>query len=202
MNLDLLKHAKEYIEKLLKRMESKVLKSSDNNVNVKFDLASLGEDQEVALTYINYNILHEHSLLDEFLDFGNTTVVQYLNGYWDVDGDYYTEGWDNKIYKSDIKINNQNFYMAYTPTGKNTIKIKQITPGTHETNSKGDITLLSYSKSDPSPIVTRIKYSYGGNPIFYHTNMSINDFIWDINNNKHHFQFVKESKLIVSVIQF
>ena len=87
--------------------------------------------------------------------------------------------------------------MAYTPAGKNTIKIKQITPGTHETNSKGDITLLSYGKSDPSPIVTRIKYSYKGNPIFYNTNMSINDFIWDVNNNKHHFQFVKESKLAV-----
>ena len=73
-----------YIEKLLERMKSKVLKSSDNNVNVKFDLASLGEDQEVALTYINYNILHEHSLLDEFLDFENTTVVQYFNGYWNI----------------------------------------------------------------------------------------------------------------------
>ena len=87
--------------------------------------------------------------------------------------------------------------MAYTPTGKNTIKIKQITPGTHETNNKGDITLLSQGKQDPSPIVTRIKYSYGGNPIFFNTNMSINDFIWDVNNNKHHFQFVKESKLAI-----
>ena len=191
-----LKYSK-YIEKLLERMKSKVLKSSDNNVNVKFDLASLGEDQEVALTYINYNILHEHSLLDEFLDFGNTTVVQYLNGYWNVDRDCYTEGWDNKIYKSDIKIHDQKFYMAYAPSGKNTIKIKQITPGTHETNNKGDITLLTQGKQDPSPIVTRIKYSYDGNPIFYHTNMSINDFIWDVNNNKHHFQFVKESKLAI-----
>ena len=27
--------------------------------------------------------------------------------------------------------------------------------------------------------------------------MSINDFIWDVNNNKHHFQFVKESKLAI-----
>ena len=186
-----------YIEKLLERMKSKVLKSSDNNVNVKFDLASLGEDQEVALTYINYNILHEHSLLDEFLDFENTTVVQYLNGYWNVDGKCYTEGWDNKIYKSDIEINDQKFYMAYTPTGKNTIKIKQITPATHETNDKGDITLLADSIYDPSPTVTRIKYSYAGNPIFFNTNMSINDFIWDVNNNKHHFQFVKESKLAV-----
>lgn len=186
-----------YIEKLLKIMESKVLKSSDNNVNVKFDLASLGEDQEVALTYINYNILHEHSLLDEFLDFGNTTVVQYLNGYWNVDGNCYTEGWDNKIYKSDIKINDQKFYMAYTPAGKNTIKIKQITPATHQTNDKGDIALLTRSIYDPSPIVTRIKYEYNGNPIFYNTNMSINDFIWDVNNNKHHFQFVKESKLAI-----
>lgn len=186
-----------YIEKLLKRMESKVLKSSDNNVNVKFDLASLGEDKEVALTYINYNILHEHSLLDEFLDFENTTIVRYLNGYWNIDEDCYTEGWDNKIYKSDIKINDQKFYMAYTPTGKNTIKIKQITPATHETNNKGDITLLSNSIYDPSPIVTRIKYSYYGNPIFFNTNMSINDFIWDVNNNKHHFQFVKESKLAI-----
>ena len=186
-----------YIEKLLERMGSKVLKSSDNNVKVKFDLASLGEDQEVALTYINYNILHEHSLLDEFLDFENTTVVQYLNGYWNVDGNCYTEGWDNKIYKSDIEINDQKFYMAYTPTGKNTIKIKQIAPATHKTNAEGDIALLARNMSIPSPIVTRIKYSGVKNPIFFNTSMSINDFIWDINNNKHHFQFVKESKLAV-----
>ena len=51
--------------------------------------------------------------------------------------------------------------------------------------------------SIPSPIVTRIKYSGVRNPIFHNTSMSINDFIWDVNNNKHHFQFVKESKLAV-----
>ena len=40
-----------------------------------------------------------------------------------------------------------------------------------------------------------MKYYSNRGPIFYGTSMSIDDFVWDPSNKKHHFQFIKENSL-------
>lgn len=184
-----------YLSLLLDKMKSE-LKETDNNVNLEFDLTLLGKDEEVAITYITYNMLHEHALVDNFLDFGNAKIAQFLNGYYNTDTKEYIETWSNNLYRIDQEVQESKFYMAYQD--KNSIiKFKQVGSSSHETDNFGHIIYKQDSQYLPSISTSNIKYSTYSNPIFYNTSMRIEDFVWDPYNNKHHFQFNKDSSLTI-----
>lgn len=183
-----------YINLLLNRMQS-VLTANDNNVALEFDLSQLGKDNRTVITYINYTMLHEHGLIDSFLDFENSKFAKFLNGYYCKDTDKYEEKWLNYVYKIDEFIQESKFYMAYADTKDGTIKFKQVGTRTHQTDSYGHIKYNKIYDVHQRPTTSNIGYYPKDNSIFYNTTMRIDDFTWDPYNNKHHFYFNKDSSL-------
>lgn len=185
-----------YIENLLNRMgpANKLLKSSDVNVSLEFDTSQLGDGNKMAITYINYTMLHEHELIDKFLNYEESGLIRYLNGVYSSDSGRFDSSWDNKIYRVDIPIQNSKFYIAYKKG--DLIRVSQITPRDNKTDQNGHI--LPYYGIGGGKPSSNVRYDITTiQPIFYNTNMCIDDFTWDIENKKHHFYYTNDSSLKV-----
>lgn len=186
-----------YVKNLIQLMDpqQKYMKATDNNVNLEFSTELLGEGQEVAVTCLNYTMLHEHSLLDDFINQENSGLVQYSNGYYDKNSGRFSPEWSTSLYKVDIPIESNKFYMLYKPDKDSLPKLIKVAPNTHKTNSEGHIIVENSWSTNRSS--TKSSYQTGLSPIFYNTSMSIDDFTWDPDNKYHHFQYNKESSLTI-----
>ena len=183
----------DYISQTIKRTGETYEK--EDNTNISLDLSELGQDSKTILTFINYSMSPDLTEINKYLETSNQVYVKYRNGYMKMNGtnnSSYVDEWSNKLIKFDIDLDNTKFYLLQMKSDE--MKLQQYT-NQYYTVEKSTGNIIKRSNQNMSLKASDIFYSNYRGRMFYGTTMSIDDFIWDVSNNKHHFYYTKANTL-------